>query len=287
MDERTTLTDDEPDRRVLERPHASLADRRHGRLGRRRRDRRRRRRVGFRCRRGRHGRRRRRQRQLGRAAALARCLAPADARRVPARRSGSARRCTCRATSRTGSPSCSRGADAERLVTATGIRMPAFRLVKAGEQIGGYVRDIPWRPRPFTNAVDVRRVLAEFADGATIVLQALHITPRAGRRLRARARARARAPGAGQRLLHAARRPGAARAPRHPRRLRAPGRRARSGGSSTSRCSSCRCGRSATRRRSVARAVVLDVTLRAGRHALPPARLAPRGGDVRARTPST
>jgi hypothetical protein len=67
-------------------------------------------------------------------------------------------------------------AEAERLITATGIRMPAFRLVKAGEQISGYVRDIPWRPRPFTSAADVRRVLAEFADGATIVLQALHVS---------------------------------------------------------------------------------------------------------------
>jgi hypothetical protein len=67
-------------------------------------------------------------------------------------------------------------ADAERTVTATGIRMPGFRLVKAGTQVGGYVRDIPWRPRPFTSAADVRRVLAEFADGATIVLQALHVS---------------------------------------------------------------------------------------------------------------
>jgi hypothetical protein len=67
-------------------------------------------------------------------------------------------------------------ADAERMLTATGMRMPGFRLVKAGEQVGGYVRDIPWRPRPFTNAIDVRRVLAEFAEGATIVLQALHVS---------------------------------------------------------------------------------------------------------------
>jgi ribosomal protein L16 Arg81 hydroxylase len=48
--------------------------------------------------------------------------------------------------------------------------------VKAGEQVSGYTADVPWRPRPFTGAADVRRVLAEFADGATIVLQALHVS---------------------------------------------------------------------------------------------------------------
>jgi lysine-specific demethylase/histidyl-hydroxylase NO66 len=56
------------------------------------------------------------------------------------------------------------------------MRTPAFRLVKAGGPVGGYTSSIPWRPRPFTGAADVRRVLAEFADGATIVLQALHMT---------------------------------------------------------------------------------------------------------------
>ncbi len=56
------------------------------------------------------------------------------------------------------------------------MRVPAFRLVKAGGPVGGYTSDIPWRPRPFTGTADVRRILAEFGDGATIVLQALHIT---------------------------------------------------------------------------------------------------------------
>jgi hypothetical protein len=56
------------------------------------------------------------------------------------------------------------------------MRTPAFRLVKAGGPVGGYTTDIPWRPRPFTGTADVRRILAEFADGATIVLQALHMT---------------------------------------------------------------------------------------------------------------
>jgi hypothetical protein len=61
-------------------------------------------------------------------------------------------------------------------VTSTGLRTPGFRLVKAGETVTGYTTDVPWRPRPFTGMADVRRVLAEFDRGATIVLQALHVT---------------------------------------------------------------------------------------------------------------
>jgi hypothetical protein len=67
-------------------------------------------------------------------------------------------------------------ADVERLVCATAIRYPAFRLVREGSQIdiGSYTRDVSWRP-PFTKAADVPRVLAEWEAGATIVLQALHV----------------------------------------------------------------------------------------------------------------
>jgi bifunctional lysine-specific demethylase and histidyl-hydroxylase NO66 len=61
-------------------------------------------------------------------------------------------------------------------VTSTGLRTPGFRLVKAGETVTAYTTDVPWRPRPFTGMADVRRVLAEFDRGATIVLQALHVT---------------------------------------------------------------------------------------------------------------
>lgn len=64
--------------------------------------------------------------------------------------------------------------DVERLLTETGLRTPAFRLVKAGETIGGYTTDLSWRPSPFTGVADVRRVLREFERGATIVLQGLH-----------------------------------------------------------------------------------------------------------------
>ncbi|HWH05024.1 MAG TPA: cupin domain-containing protein, partial [Gaiellaceae bacterium] len=65
-------------------------------------------------------------------------------------------------------------ADVERLVSETALRTPAFRLVKAGESVSGYTTDLSWRPEPFTGVADVRRVLAEFEAGATIVLQGLH-----------------------------------------------------------------------------------------------------------------
>ncbi len=66
--------------------------------------------------------------------------------------------------------------DVERLVLATAIRYPAFRLVREGSQlgVGEYTREVSWRP-PFPRTVDVPRVLAEWEAGATIVLQALHV----------------------------------------------------------------------------------------------------------------
>ena len=67
-------------------------------------------------------------------------------------------------------------ADVERLVCATAIRYPAFRLVREGGQlaVSDYASDVSWRP-PFTHTADVQRVLAEWEAGATIVLQALHV----------------------------------------------------------------------------------------------------------------
>jgi hypothetical protein len=38
-----------------------------------------------------------------------------------------------------------------------------------------YTSDLSWRPTPFTGTAEVGRVAAEFAAGATIVLQALHL----------------------------------------------------------------------------------------------------------------
>ena len=67
--------------------------------------------------------------------------------------------------------------DLEGLVCSGGLRYPAFRLVKAGEQleVPDYTVDLPWRPVPFSGTADPDRVPAEFAAGATIVLQGLHL----------------------------------------------------------------------------------------------------------------
>jgi ribosomal protein L16 Arg81 hydroxylase len=68
-------------------------------------------------------------------------------------------------------------ADVERLVCETGIRVPAFRLVKEGAQLplSTYTEDIRWRPGSFSGTALVERVADEFARGATLVLQALHL----------------------------------------------------------------------------------------------------------------
>jgi hypothetical protein len=67
--------------------------------------------------------------------------------------------------------------DAERLVTDPGLRYPAFRLVKAGAKLepDAYTVDLPWRPLPFAHTADVGQVAREWENGATIVLQALHL----------------------------------------------------------------------------------------------------------------
>jgi ribosomal protein L16 Arg81 hydroxylase len=67
--------------------------------------------------------------------------------------------------------------DVERAISETAIRTPGFRLVKAGARIDqrGYTANLPWKPAPFTGTVDVDRVLEEWRNGATIVLQALHV----------------------------------------------------------------------------------------------------------------
>ena len=68
-------------------------------------------------------------------------------------------------------------ADVERLLCESGIRMPGFRLVKDGAQVplSTYTEDIPWRPGSFSGTPVVERVAEEFARGATLVLQALHL----------------------------------------------------------------------------------------------------------------
>ncbi len=65
----------------------------------------------------------------------------------------------------------------ERLVCETGIRMPGFRLVKDGTPLppSDYTDEIPWRPGSFSQIASVERVAVEYAAGATLVLQALHL----------------------------------------------------------------------------------------------------------------
>jgi hypothetical protein len=67
--------------------------------------------------------------------------------------------------------------DVERLVSSGALRYPAFRLVKEGGQISlsEYATDLPWRPHAFTGSADPDRVATAFEDGATIVLQGLHL----------------------------------------------------------------------------------------------------------------
>ncbi len=69
-------------------------------------------------------------------------------------------------------------AEAERLVSSTGLRYPAIRLVKEGEKIpvSGYTRDgFRGARRGFTATANVERIAAEFERGATVVIQALHL----------------------------------------------------------------------------------------------------------------
>ena len=68
-------------------------------------------------------------------------------------------------------------ADVERLVCSTAIRYPGFRLVRDGRQlvVGEFTHDVSWRP-PFTKVANVPRLLAAWEAGATIVLQALHVS---------------------------------------------------------------------------------------------------------------
>lgn len=67
--------------------------------------------------------------------------------------------------------------DVDRLVSEPGLRAPAFRLVKDGEQLplSGYTDDVPWRPGSFSGLARPERVADEFRSGATLVLQGLHL----------------------------------------------------------------------------------------------------------------
>jgi hypothetical protein len=66
--------------------------------------------------------------------------------------------------------------DVDRILTTTAIRTPAFRLVKAGEQLpeSAYTRAGTTGSKPVSGMADPARVAELFRRGATIVLQGLH-----------------------------------------------------------------------------------------------------------------
>jgi lysine-specific demethylase/histidyl-hydroxylase NO66 len=66
--------------------------------------------------------------------------------------------------------------DVDHLVTETLLRMPSFRLVRDGAPLeqSSYTQTIRIGGRPVERTIRPDRVMAEFSDGATIVLQALH-----------------------------------------------------------------------------------------------------------------
>ncbi|WP_052669080.1 cupin domain-containing protein [Nitriliruptor alkaliphilus] len=66
--------------------------------------------------------------------------------------------------------------DVDRLVAATGLRAPSFRLVRDGRTLprSAVTRSVRIGSRPVSDLVDVQAVHREFAAGASIVLQGLH-----------------------------------------------------------------------------------------------------------------
>lgn len=67
-------------------------------------------------------------------------------------------------------------ADVDHLLTGTGLRAPAIRLVKDGQTlpVEEYTRDLPWGGAVFSGMIDADRVATHFRDGCTVVLEALH-----------------------------------------------------------------------------------------------------------------
>ncbi len=66
--------------------------------------------------------------------------------------------------------------DVDRMVSARGLRLPAFRLVKDGETIPArdYTKSARIGSEPVTGIADSARIFQLFEDGATIVLQGMH-----------------------------------------------------------------------------------------------------------------
>jgi len=64
----------------------------------------------------------------------------------------------------------------DRLITTTDLRFPAVRLVKkdASIPVEDYTVEIPWGGTTFNGVALVDRVMAEYHQGTTVILQALH-----------------------------------------------------------------------------------------------------------------
>ena len=67
-------------------------------------------------------------------------------------------------------------ADVDHMLSAMGLRVPAFRLVKDGETIptSHYTKSGRIGSAPVTGVADPARIFQLFQDGATIVLQGMH-----------------------------------------------------------------------------------------------------------------
>jgi bifunctional lysine-specific demethylase and histidyl-hydroxylase NO66 len=66
--------------------------------------------------------------------------------------------------------------DVDLIVSTTGLRLPAFRLVKDGVTLlsARYTKTTRTGTQTATGVIDARAVFDEFADGATLVFQSMH-----------------------------------------------------------------------------------------------------------------
>jgi lysine-specific demethylase/histidyl-hydroxylase NO66 len=66
--------------------------------------------------------------------------------------------------------------DVDVIISTTGLRLPAFRLVKDGETLppGRYTKTTRTGTQRATGVIDARSAFDEFANGATIVFQSMH-----------------------------------------------------------------------------------------------------------------
>ncbi|MPZ53110.1 MAG: cupin [Acidimicrobiia bacterium] len=66
--------------------------------------------------------------------------------------------------------------DVDLIVSTTGLRLPAFRLVRDGTTLpsASYTKATRTGTQTSAGVIDARRVFDEFADGATLVFQSMH-----------------------------------------------------------------------------------------------------------------